>query len=51
MALIYTLTDSDRFVRELHHCVKNNFQIIASLVNLQKRALPPDRQGEVRFVE
>jgi hypothetical protein len=43
--------DSDGFLRELHHRVKNNFQIIASLVNLQKRMLPADRRGEARFVE
>jgi hypothetical protein len=46
-----TLTDNDGFVRELHHRVKNNFQLIASLVSLQKRMLPPDRRSEARFVE
>jgi len=48
---IGTLADNDEFVRELHHRVKNNFQTIASLIHLQKRVLPPDRRGEVRFVE
>ena len=48
---VSTLTDNDGFVRELHHRVKNNFQLIASLVSLQKRMLPPDRRSEVRFVE
>jgi hypothetical protein len=46
-----TLADNDEFVRELHHRVKNNFQTIASLIHLQKRVLPHDRRGEVRFVE
>ena len=45
------LTDSDGFIRELHHRVKNNFQTIASMINLQKRMLPPDRREDVRFVE
>ena len=38
-------------VREMHHCVRNNLQIIASLINLQKRSLPAGRRGEMRFVE
>jgi hypothetical protein len=49
--LVSTTADNDAFVRELHHRVKNNFQMIASLVNLQKRALPIDRRDEMRFVE
>jgi hypothetical protein len=51
MSLATTLSDEDGFVRELHHRVKNNFQLVASLINLQKRMLPPDRRREVRFVE
>lgn len=45
------MPDRDDFLRELHHRVKNNFQIIASLMNLQKRMLPPDRRSDLRFVE
>ncbi len=51
MKLTSTMADNDAFLRELHHRVKNNFQIIASLINLQKRMLPADRRGEARFVE
>jgi Histidine kinase len=51
MTLASSLSDNDGFVRELHHRVKNNFQVIASLVSLRKRSLPPDRRDEVRFVE
>lgn len=51
MTAINTLADNDEFVRELHHRVRNNFQTIASLINLQKRTLPPDRREEVRFVD
>jgi len=46
-----SLDERDGLVRELHHRVKNNLQIIVSLINLQKRMLPPDRQGEIRFLE
>ena len=45
------MPDREDFLRELHHRVKNNFQIIASLMNLQKRMLPPERRGDLRFVE
>jgi hypothetical protein len=45
------MPDRDDFLRELHHRVKNNFQIIASLMNLQKRMLPPERRSDLRFVE
>ncbi len=51
MRLTNSAADNDGFLRELHHRVKNNFQIIASLINLQKRMLPADRRGEARFVE
>jgi hypothetical protein len=45
------MADTDAFLRELHHRVKNNFQIIASLMSLQKRSLPPDRRDDLRFIE
>ncbi|WP_284943715.1 histidine kinase dimerization/phosphoacceptor domain -containing protein [Acidisoma cladoniae] len=45
------MAERDGLVRELHHRVKNNLQIIVSLINLQKRMLPADRQGEIRFLE
>jgi hypothetical protein len=45
------MADTDAFLRELHHRVKNNFQIIASLMSLQKRDLPPDRRDDLRFIE
>ncbi len=45
------MADADAFLRELHHRVKNNFQIIASLMSLQKRMLPPDRRDDLRFIE
>jgi hypothetical protein len=38
-------------LRELNHRVKNNFQIIVSLMNLKKRLLPPDRRDDIRFIE
>jgi hypothetical protein len=45
------MAERDDFLRELHHRVKNNFQIIASLMNLQKRMLPPERRGDLRLLE
>jgi histidine kinase len=45
------MPDADAFLRELHHRVKNNFQIIASLMSLQKRMLPLDRRDDLRFIE
>ena len=36
---------------ELNHRVKNNFQIIVSLMNLKKRMMPLDRRGDIRFLE
>jgi hypothetical protein len=46
-----TADERDVLVRELHHRVKNNLQIIVSLMNVQKRMLPPERRGEIRFLE
>jgi hypothetical protein len=36
---------------ELNHRIKNNFQIIISLMSLKKRQLPPDRQEDIRFLQ
>lgn len=42
---------TDLLLRELNHRVKNNFQIIVSLMNLKKRLLPPERREDIRFIE
>jgi len=45
------MPDTEMLLRELNHRVKNNFQIIVSLMNLQKRMLPANRREDIRFVE
>jgi hypothetical protein len=45
------MPDPITLVRELNHRVKNNFQIIVSLMNLRKRMMPPDRREDIRFIE
>jgi hypothetical protein len=42
---------ADVLIRELNHRVKNNFQIIVSLLNLRKRMIPPERREDLRFIE
>lgn len=42
---------ADLLLRELNHRVKNNFQIIVSLMNLKKRSLPAELRGDIRFLE
>ena len=45
------MADPITLVRELNHRVKNNLQIIVSLMNLQKRMMPPERREDIRFIE
>ena len=46
-----TMPDRDILLRELNHRIKNNFQIIVSLISLKKRMMPPDRREDMRFIE
>jgi two-component sensor histidine kinase len=46
MIEIYELEKSSTLVREIHHRVKNNLQIIASLLNLQKRRIQDEALKE-----
>jgi hypothetical protein len=47
-----TVTEAlEERLREMHHSARNNFQVVASLVSLVKRTLPPERQGEIRLLE
>lgn len=39
VALTESLEQRDRLIREIHHRIKNNLQIISSLVNLQARSI------------
>jgi hypothetical protein len=43
--------DPAALVRELNHRVKNNLQIVVSLMNLRKRMLPQERREDIRFIE
>jgi hypothetical protein len=45
------MTMPETLQRELNHRVKNNFQIIVSLMNLKMRMLPPDKREDIRFLQ
>jgi hypothetical protein len=43
--------ETDELLREVHHSVRNNFQIVASMVRHLNRLLPPERRAEMRLLE
>lgn len=45
------VNDAPMLLRELHHRVKNNFQIIASLINLKRRTTVAECQDDMRFLQ
>jgi hypothetical protein len=45
------MTMPETLLLELNHRVKNNFQIIVSLMNLKMRMLPPDKREDIRFLQ
>lgn len=45
------MTDPELLLRELNHRVKNNFQIITSLMNVKKRHMDAACRSEIRFLE
>ncbi len=50
-ALTSAVEDRDRLLRELHHRVKNNFQMIASLLALQRQEAPETLSAILRAPE
>src|SRR5690606_30377270 len=42
------VAEREHFLRELHHRIKNNFQMIASLLSLQRRELRPPIEPAIR---
>jgi two-component sensor histidine kinase len=43
--------DKSALLLELHHRVKNNFQVTTSLLSLLRQDMPAPRRQEIRFVE
>ena len=44
------MAHSETILRELHHRVKNNLQVIVSLMSLKTKLLPPERRADIRFL-
>lgn len=47
--LITALDGKTGLLRELHHRVKNNFQLVASLLNLEARGSPPEQAAALNL--
>jgi len=50
-AMRASTSEKSALLLELHHRVKNNFQVITSLLSLHKKSLPAERQSDIRFIE
>lgn len=45
------ITKRDGMLREIHHRVKNNLQIVTSLLNLQEKQISPDSRASFRDMQ
>ena len=50
-ALEHEVEQKRAFIREIHHRVKNNLQVVGSLLALKKRAVPERDQPNLQFLE